>query len=312
MSKEKKKITKNKIHSRNRNKDRYDLKALTDLNPDLLNAVKPNIKGEDTIDFTNPTAVKSLNKTLLHFYYGIENWDFSDDNICPSIPNRADYIHYMADVLMSSNFGTLPAGEKITCYNLGIGAACIYPIIGVTDYDWNFIGSDIDENSIRSAQSIVSKNPSLKGKIDCRLQNNSKDFFYGILTKDEKIDISICNPPLYTSEEEAKNHLFKKGKAPKETKVSNELIYEGGEIVFLQRYVKESKKFAKNCFWFSILVNKPSNQKGMVSYLKELGATDTKVIPIGPGNKSSQIITWTFLSKAEQLEWKKINWNTKK
>ncbi|NIJ45228.1 23S rRNA (adenine1618-N6)-methyltransferase [Wenyingzhuangia heitensis] len=312
MPKEKKKLVKYKIHSRNKNKDRYDLKALEALNSNLTNYIKPNFEGEDTIDFTNPIAIKTLNQTLLQYYYGIKNWNFSDAYICPSIPNKADYIHHIADLLMESNFGSFPLGAKITCYNIGMGATCIYPIIGVTEYNWNFIASEIDEEAIITAQTIVNTNSSLKNKIDCRIQVNPKDFFYGVIDKQEKVDIAICNPPLYTSLEDAKTASHKKNAPYNSTEIKNEIIYDGGETAFLQNYVKESKKFSENCFWFSALVSKQSNQKGMLGFLKEIGATQTKVIPMGVGNKSSQIIAWSFLSKKEQIDWKKLRWETKK
>jgi len=312
MSKEKKKAIKTKTHSRNRNKERYDLKALLALNSDLENYIKPNFKGEDSIDFSNPLAIRALNKTLLQHYYGIENWNIPDTNLCPSIPKRADYIHHMADVLIESNFGVLPLGENITCFNIGMGASCIYPILGVTEYNWNFIASDIDNSAITTAQVTINANDSLKNKIDCKLQENQKDFFYGIINKDEKVDFSICNPPLFASLEIAKKSTEKKNALYPISEIGKELIFDGGEINFLQQLVKESKKFATNCFWFSTLVNKQSNQKGMVEFLKELGATQTKVIPMGMGNKSSQIITWTFLSKEEQTAWKKVRWAVKK
>jgi len=76
----------------------------------------------------------------------------------------------MADLLSENNFGNIPKGSKITCFDIGVGANCIYPIIGVTEYAWNFIGSDIDPKSIESATNIVNANPSLKGKIECKLQ----------------------------------------------------------------------------------------------------------------------------------------------
>ncbi|NJB84093.1 23S rRNA (adenine(1618)-N(6))-methyltransferase RlmF [Wenyingzhuangia aestuarii] len=312
MSKEKKKPIRNKIHSRNKNKDRYDLSALVAVNPALSDYIKPNIKGEDTIDFTNPVAIKTLNQALLQYYYSIQDWSFSDEFICPAIPNKADYIHHMADLLMESNFGNLPIGNKITCYDIGMGATCIYPIIGVTEYDWNFIGSDIDETSIISAQAITSKNEVLKNKVACRLQGNPKDFYYGIIDKEEKVDLSICHPPLYDSIEEAQKGVQKKNAPYSASEIGSEIIYEGGETGFLQKLVKESKKFSENCFWFSALVSKQSNQKGMVDFLQELGATQTKVIPMGMGNKSSQIIAWTFLSKEAQTAWKKTRWTVKK
>jgi len=169
MSSEKRQTTTTRLHSRNKNRERYDLNALTTSNPELVNYVKPNKYGEDSVDFSNPVAVKALNKALLNHYYGIKNWEFPDENLCPPIPGRADYIHQIADVLAENNFDTIPRGDKITCLDIGVGASCIYPIIGVTEYGWKFIGSDIDPKSIESAKNIVNSNSSLKDKIECRL-----------------------------------------------------------------------------------------------------------------------------------------------
>ncbi|CAZ98764.1 RlmF-related methyltransferase [Zobellia galactanivorans] len=203
MSSEKKPKEKARLHVRNKNRERYDLEALKTVQPELKGFIKPNKFGVESIDFSNPRAVKLLNKALLNHYYGIENWEFPDENLCPPIPGRADYIHHIADVLGDTNAGNVPSGNKITCLEIGVGASCIYPIIGVTEYGWNFIGSDIDPKSIVSAKHIVNSNPSLKGKIECRLQKSARDIFRGILSPDEKIDLVICNPPFHSSMEEA-------------------------------------------------------------------------------------------------------------
>ena len=312
MSKEKKKPIKNKIHSRNKNKDRYDLDALLTLNPTLGDYLKPNHKGEDAVDLSNPLAVKALNKTLLHHYYGIENWNFPDAYLCPTIPSRADYVHYMADVIMGSNYGKLPEGHKITCLDVGTGATCIYPIIGVTEYDWNFIASDIDSKSIASVKTVVEANAVLKNKVDCRLQEKSKDLIFGVLERDETIDITICNPPFYESVEDAELGTQKKLAPYNASEITPEIICDGGEIKFIKQLAKESKAFGHNCFWFSALVTKKSNQKAMTDFLKLIGVAETKIIPIGMGNKSNQIIAWTFLSDDEQKVWKETKWRTKK
>ncbi|MFT4537352.1 MAG: 23S rRNA (adenine1618-N6)-methyltransferase, partial [Saprospiraceae bacterium] len=190
MSLDKNQKVKARLHARNKNRERYDFSALTISNPELKNYVKPNKFGIDSVDFSNPIAVKLLNKALLSHYYGIKNWEFPDENLCPPIPGRADYIHHIADVLKESNFDIMPMGDKITCLDVGVGANCIYPIIGVTEYAWNFIGSDIDQKSITSAQNIVNSNSSLKGKIVCRLQKNPNNIFHDIIGREDKIDLT--------------------------------------------------------------------------------------------------------------------------
>jgi len=320
MSSEKRQEKKTRLHSRNRNRERYDLNALTSSNLELVNYVKPNKYGEDSIDFSNPHAVKALNKALLNHYYGIKNWEFPDENLCPPIPGRADYIHQIADVLAENNFGTIPIGDKITCFDIGVGANCIYPIIGVTEYGWKFIGSDIDSKSIESAKNIVNSNSSLKDKIECRLQENRKNVFFGIIGREDKIDFCVCNPPFHSSSEDAQIGTRRKVKnlsGKKENKptlnfagISNELICDGGEYKFIHNMVIESKKFSKNCFWFSTLVSKQSNLKGIYKSLEKIEANQIKTIPMGSGNKSSRIVAWTFFSTEEQKEWRDVRWKT--
>ena len=321
MSSEKNKQVKARLHARNKNRERYDLSALITSNPELANYVKLNKYGDDSVDFSNPATVKILNKALLNHYYGIKNWDFPDENLCPPIPGRADYIHHMADLLCENNFGTIPISDKITCFDIGVGANCIYPIIGVTEYDWRFIGSDIDPKSIESAQNIINSNPSLKDKIECRLQEVPKDVFYGIISREDKIDLSICNPPFHSSTEDAqkgtrrkvKNLSGKKEETPQLNfaGISNELICDGGEYKFIHNMIRESEKFSRNCYWFSTLVSKQSNLKGIYKSLEKYEVNQVKTIPMGTGNKSSRIVAWTFLSKEEQKEWRETRWKIK-
>ncbi len=309
---------KTRLHPRNRNRDRYDLDALKASNPELVPFIEHNKHGGESVNFANPLAVKALNKALLNYYYGIENWDFPNENLCPPIPGRADYLHYMADLLSESNSGVIPRGHSIQCLDIGVGASCIYPILGATEYAWKFVGSDIDFKSIETAKSIVAANASLIGKIDCRLQQSRKDVFFGIIDQEEKFDFSLCNPPFHSSLEEAQKGTRRKiknltGKTEDQpvlnfSGLSEELICEGGEYKFIHNIVLESKKFSKNCFWFSTLVSKHSNLKGTYKSLERMEAKEIKTIPMGSGNKSSRIVAWTFLSPNEQKEWAESRW----
>ncbi len=317
-SREKYQQIKATLHPRNKNRERYDLDALISVNPKLSNYIKPNKFGYDSIDFSNPVAVKVLNKALLNYYYKIEYWEFPNKNLCPPIPGRADYIHHIADLLAENNLGKIPTGNKITCFDIGTGASCIYPIIGVTEYGWSFIASDIDPYSIKSADNIVNRNSSLKNKVECRLQKNPKNFFYGVVGEEDKIDLSICNPPFHSSAEDAQKETRRKvrnlsGKdATNPTLnfagISNELIYDGGEYLFIKNMIIESKKFAKNCCWFSTLVSKQSNLKGIYKLLEKYEVRKVATKPMGTGNKSTRIVAWTFLSGEEQQEWAKTRW----
>jgi 23S rRNA (adenine1618-N6)-methyltransferase len=250
-----------------------------------------------TIDFANPKAVKLLNTALLFKHYGITFWDFPDTNLCPPIPGRVDYVHHVADLLKSS--GTT---KDIQVLDIGTGASCIYPILGYAEYNWNFVGTDIDQKSLQFADKIIKKNK-LEDFIDLRFQKEESQILKGILNEGDGFSVSICNPPFYKSEMEASGATTRKLKGLNKfnkkvvrnfSGTYNELCYKGGEKAFIHNYLYESSLFKNNCKWFTTLVSKKDLVKGMHVSLKKLGATDVKTINMAQGNKLSRIVAWTF------------------
>ncbi|MBP8157517.1 MAG: RlmF-related methyltransferase, partial [Flavobacterium sp.] len=98
------------FHPRNPHRFRYDFDALIKACSELKDFVHINEHQLETIDFSNPEAVKALNKALLISNYDIQNWDIPTNYLCPPIPGRADYIHYIADLLATTNNGIIPEG----------------------------------------------------------------------------------------------------------------------------------------------------------------------------------------------------------
>ena len=310
---------KTRLHPRNRHRERYDFKQLIITCPELAPYVSLNIYSDESVDFFNPAAVKMLNKALLKQYYDLTYWDIPEYYLCPPIPGRADYVHYMADLLASCNQGAIPTGNKIKCLDVGVGANCVYPIIGNKEYGWTFIGTDIDPTAIASSKNIIERNPNLKDQIEIRLQPNANDIFKGVITKAERFDLTICNPPFHASPAEAQIGTIRKITNLTQKKTNkpvlnfgghaNELWCEGGERFFVAKMISESKQFAQTVFWFSTLVSKSSNLKMVYAELDYAGATDVKTIPMGQGNKSSRLVAWTFLTKEEQQKWSKTKWH---
>ena len=307
------------LHPRNRHRERYDFSLLIAGFPELAPFVKVNAYSDETIDFFDPEAVKMLNKALLSHYYDIGYWDIPAGYLCPPIPGRADYIHHIADLLGSCNHGKIPTGNQVKCLDVGVGANCVYPIIGNKEYGWSFIGTDTDPVSIESARKIVDLNPSLNGMIELRLQTNSNDIFKGIIQNDELIDLTVCNPPFHVSLAAAKSGTLRKLNNLKSKRFikpvlnfggqNHELWCEGGEEQFVNEMILQSRQFATSCFWFSTLVSKESNLKGIKDALNKSEASEVKTIPMGQGNKISRIVAWTFLTKERQKEWTKSRWS---
>jgi 23S rRNA (adenine1618-N6)-methyltransferase len=306
---------KDKLHPRNKHRERYDFKQLISSCAELKPFVSLNKYVDESIDFFNPQAVKALNKALLVHFYGIQYWDIPDGYLCPPIPGRADYIHHIADVLGKLNGGKIPEGPTMKVLDIGVGANCIYPIIGTKEYGWSFVGSEIDSIAADSANSIINKNEGLSGVIDIRLQKNTKEIFNGIITANEHFDLTLCNPPFHASLAEAKSGTLRKLKNLKQKKVSTpvlnfggqttELWCDGGESQFVSNMIQESEKFTHQCLWFSTLISKESNLKHVYFELRKVKATEVKTIEMGQGNKVSRIVAWTFLTKQEQKDWNK-------
>lgn len=312
---------KSRFHPRSLHRERYDFKELIKAHPGLKAFVNPNKYGDESVDFFDPQAVRELNTAILKNFYFIEYWDIPTDYLCPPIPGRADYIHHMADLLGSINFGRIPRGDKVKCLDIGVGASCIYPIIANKLYGWSVIGSDVDKAALESAKNIVAKNQSLRGKVQFRLQTNPKDIYYGMINHEEMFDLSICNPPFHASAKEAETEALRKltnlkKKKPEKTVLnfggkSQELWCDGGEVWFIRKMIRESKKFGDSCFWFSSLVSKQTHLKSAYITLKEVKAAKVMTIPMGQGNKSSRILAWTFLDKEQRKDWRKSRWEQK-
>lgn len=296
------------LHPRNPHRFRYDFKALIDSCSDLEKFVCLNKFGDKSIDFANPDAVKTLNRAILKHFYQISLWDIPKNYLCPPIPGRADYIHYIADLLANDNKNQIPTGKKIKVLDIGVGANCVYPIIGSQAYGWDFVGTDIDAVAIKSAQNIIKNNSVLAEKIECRLQPSSKHIFDSILKPNEFFDVSICNPPFHASAEEAaagsqrKNeNLGLKHKNKLNFGGQNaELWCDGGEEAFVRNMIFESKEIGKQITWFTSLISKKEHLPSIYYYLKKVNALDVKTINMAQGQKISRIVAWTFKSDVER------------
>jgi len=309
------------LHPRNQHRSRYDFPELIRSLPALKDFVRENQYGDLSIDFADPAAVKSLNKALLKHFYQIEHWDIPAGYLCPPIPGRADYVHYIADLLADANGGDLPRGKNVKGLDVGVGANCIYPIIGHQEYGWEFTGSEIDPVAVKAASNIAVVNPVLKAAVVIRQQQGKGQIFKGIIHKEEYFDFTMCNPPFHASAQEALAGTQRKvrnlGKHKGPSPVLNfggknaELWVEGGEVGFIRRMIDESVLFGKQCFCFSTLVSKSSNLSFIYAALERAGVQTVRTVEMAQGQKVSRFVAWTFLTPPEQQDWAQRRWKKK-
>ncbi len=289
--------SKDKLHPRSFHNQSYNFQELILKVPELKSFIVKNREGMDTLQFANPKAVYLLNKALLLHFYNLDFWNIPNQNLVPPIPGRADYMHYLADLLK------VDTSQKVNVLDIGTGASLVYPLIGSSVYNWNFVATDIEPKSIEVAQEIIDKNPHLTSKITLRVQSDNKKILLGIINKEDYFDAVMCNPPFFKSKKEAETQTLRKLKGlDKRTTPklinnfsgeSNELWCNGGELAFVLNYIKESFLFKTQVGWFTSLISNEDNLKPLQIELKK-SAKEIKVIDMSQGNKKSRILAWRF------------------
>ena len=272
--------------------------------PALVPFVGPNAYGNTSIDFANPAAVLALNQALLKADYGVAQWSIPPGYLCPPIPGRADYLHHLADLLSEGDDAAIPRGPAVSILDLGVGANCVYPLIGVREYGWRFVGTESDPVALRHAQQIVANNPALTGLVECRLQKSATGIFRDVLAPGETFATCICNPPYHASAEEAaagtQRKLRNLGQARTKEPVRNfggqpaELWCRGGEVAFIRRLINESARRPQTCRWFTTLLAKSAHLAEIEHALTSVRATEVRIIPMAQGQKQSRIVAWHF------------------
>ncbi len=300
--------TKTKLHPRNQHRNGYDFVRLVADTPELEPFTALNPTGQTTISFQDASAVRMLNRALLKTHYNIEYWDIPADYLCPPIPGRVDYIHYLADLLAESNQSEIPRGRDIKALDIGTGASLVYPLTGQSEYGWDFTGTDIDAGAIKSAQQICAFN---NLKVSLKRQNKPEDIFRGVIKPDDAFHVTLCNPPFHASMEQANKGTERKwrnlGKG-KSTKLNfggqnAELWCPGGEIKFIARMIEQSSELADQCLWFTSLVSKKDNLQPLRKILTNAKVAECKVVDMAQGQKISRFIAWTYISKSQRSDY---------
>lgn len=303
---------KSSLHTRNLHRDPYDFDQLISCVPALKQYVFVNDYQTRTINFSIPNAVKLLNKALLAHFYAIQNWDIPDANLCPPIPGRADYVHYIADLLAEQQT-KIPTGTSITGLDIGVGANLVYPLIAHRSYGWKMLGTDINKDSLGNAQRILENNPDMSSVIQLKHQPNPNDLFKNIIGSKDRYAFSMCNPPFHDSEESAVKGNLRKTKNLNKSKSKqpllnfggqqSELWCEGGELAFITKMINESTRYSSQVLWFTCLVSKKDNLHKLTLVLKKIKAIEFKTIDMEQGQKISRILVWTFIPLNDHKNW---------
>lgn len=286
------------MHPKNPFLNAYDFDKLVLSVPNLAVYVFTNQYGTKTIKFSDQDAVKALNTALLKSQYDV-NWRIPENNLCPPIPGRLDYLLHVKD-LIDEEIGV----KEITLLDIGTGANMIYPVLGTCHFNWKCVGSDSNKKSLANAQAIIESNAKLRS-IQLLIQGSSDKIFENIILPNDYFDVVVCNPPFFKNRQDAEKNNLRKVKNLKLSAteklnfggLNNELWCKGGEEAFVKKMAIESVSFKNKVHWFTALISNKDHLKNIKRTLNKLQTTKVKVVDMEQGNKMSRFIAWTFKAK---------------
>ena len=290
------------MHAQNPYCDRYDLKRFATHHSKLKNHIVLNLSGEETIDFSNSTAVYELNKAMLLADFNVEKYELPMGYLIPPIPGRLDYLLHLQEFILEKF--NIDKNTKLRGLDIGAGANGIYCVLGSQHFNWTMVGSECDTKAVEIANANIQHTKTLKENIEIRHQENKSFLFKNMIHSDEHFDFTVCNPPFHTSKEEALrgsqrklNNLGrefdKKDVALNFEGQANELWCNGGEALFVKRLIKESVLYKTQISVFSTLVSKTASLTPIKKQLIKAKA-NYEVLSMDLGNKKSRILLWWF------------------
>ncbi|CAN6631531.1 hypothetical protein TRVA0_013S01046 [Trichomonascus vanleenenianus] len=257
----------------------------------------------DSYDFRAEEAVYSLSEAILDHYFGVKV-SLSRNHLCPRIANRLDYVVWIGKIVEETELSKNSVGDSSssksgndTCslrgLDIGVGATCIYPVLGykVLSRRFSFVGTDIDETSIRLSQEIIDSN-GLADRISVR-KVTPKDKFFDVVGD---VTFTMCNPPFYSSREEISQLRKLKQEFPHSLGLSatdSELTCPGGEQSFVLDMFEQSRN-NRSIQWFSTMMGKKSTLEQLVYHLKQNNVNNYALHRITHGSTRRWVVAWSF------------------
>lgn len=301
------------FHPRNRYRGSYDFDALVAALPDLASALTTNPRtGARTVDWRSERGVLLLNAAILAADYGVAGLEATlpAGRLVPPVPSRADYVHVVADLLRGDGAGDL-AG--LLGVDVGTGASAVYPIVGVVDYGFEFVATDVDGGSLAAARALLDRNARVGRRVRLvRQTSGAPHRIFDVLAGLERpAAFTLCNPPFHASADQAAAAASKNaanvgggGRALAFGGTSHELHCAGGEDAFVAAIVADSKTWTAAApdaapVWFTTLVSRKHRLKRLRSLAEAAGAVDVRAVQFGGGGghgKIAHVLAWSFLA----------------
>ena len=240
-----------------------DFKALSERYPDILKKEYLIDKGDGrvTLKFEDPKVSIALTRATLKDAFEIE-CEIPEDRLCPPVPNRVNYIKWLNELLSLKlvSDSNDSKREQFTGLDIGVGASCVYPLLGHRICGWNYVGTEIDRKYFEWAMRNVKRN-GFEKHVELRHVKEDDDL---VSERDaEKVDFCMCNPPFFEDEDEVSPHPSRACSGS-----SNEMITKGGEVKFVSRIIENSLKLGTKLKWYTSMLGRKRSIKTLVRKLR--------------------------------------------
>ncbi|KAA0196562.1 Methyltransferase protein 16 [Fasciolopsis buskii] len=271
--------------------------------------------GRVTIDFKMPSHLAALSKALLLQDFGI-SIELPLDRLVPTIPLRLNYILWLEDIAKSF----VRPSSTVQVLDIGVGASCIYPLLGAKKNSWNFIGTEVDQRNLTFARENVTRNglQDLIKLIHVKEEESSLDAVFNLTDVKRTpgpfyLDLVMANPPFFCDTSDAVGTTTSRSITRPESKtVSSAARQEsqtrGGEVYYCMRLARDSIKYATRVGVFTVMLGKKSSVVPMKRILRKLNIPRVSVYELCQGRIMRWGMAWTFLPSVEfpQSEFRRL------
>ena len=279
--------------------DKTDFKALAERDEEF--AVLFNSYG-GALNWQDFEVVKAVTKSMLKVDFGLDI-SIPDDRLCPPVPNRWNYVHWIQSLIDSTNpdfSESYDPNREVIGLDIGTGASAIYAMLMLrTRPNWTMCATDVDKKSMDSAAANLASNSLLsRTKILQTIPENSLIPIKAFNV--DKLDFTMCNPPWYSSEFEMKAALKGEGKRLPPNAIctgsQTEMVYPEGDLGFATKIYEESLELKEKVTWYSCLFGKYTSMISFVQRLKNENATSNFAVTslLGGSQTKRWAVAWSF------------------
>jgi len=208
--------------------------------------------------------------------------DIPKGTLVPTLPLRFNYLLWIEDLLEANGVKK----DQVKGLDVGVGAACIYPLLAVKHLGWKMLGTEANKENLSAAV----ENVSINGLCESIRLTAATEEAFECLYNESAVTFTMCNPPFYCEEEDvdsgqgdeeeqtspsSSGALFSKRSNFSATPAGakHEMKTHGGEIEFVSKMVSASTEVVQKNFEsstiFTCMLGHKSSLKAIKKVLEE-------------------------------------------